>query len=983
MIITDHKENGHNLLKLRVSFIDDLKKGWYTDAILFKQGGEMLKKGWKRSVTLVLAVTFLMTSVVMSPLAAHAAQESEAQVQEENAEVVQSNQTGNEANNQSSLNGQNDQIDQGEEANNVDSNAANNPDAEANTSEESSEAETTGGESSESDVVDDVELEESQIAAEGSMELESISLYSNANARLLSSAAMFSARANNSNMGLAPGIAFYKYEINYNKYTDYNNVEYIVIHDTGNPKPGADAMAHYQFFAGGNREASAHYFVDDKQVVQIIDDSEGSWHCGIKYKTPATPISNHNSLGIEMCINPDGNYNKAMTNTIDLAAYLLWKYNLDIDHLVRHYDAGTKVCPLTMADNNWARWWEFKAAVKAKLGTYNGQFSGEESGSTTWYNNPIQGSSTMSADTMVAFLMKNNTGITKAYAQQVANAYLTIGSYYGIRGDIAFFQAMLETGYLKYGGEANASYYNFCGLKNGDGTDYATFNSPEEGIEAHIQHLYSYASKNEIPSGRKLLDPRFKYPVRGSVTKWEGLGGKWAVPGYDPKQYSSLEDARNHHDSYGEIIVRLYVTAGGSGVQADGSSGYWDDPVYTGPAAGLRNELQLGSTGSDVKEVQGYLKTIGYSYVAVTGTFDANTQRAVKDIQTKNKLTSDGVVGTDTWTVIINTYVECVTGGSVTPSEPTNPSNPSDPSTTHATISYGSTGSDVLEMQKLLNKLGYGLDEDGIFGRDTETAVKKFQSANGIGADGVVGPKTWAALIKMSESGSTNPGTSTTRPQIQKGSTGEAVKELQQILSRLGYSVGADGIFGNTTEAMVKRFQAANGIGADGIVGPKTWNVLTSGNANGNTTTNPGTSTTRPQIQKGSSGEAVKELQQILSRLGYPVGADGIFGNTTETMVKRFQAANGIGADGIVGPKTWNVLTSSNANGNTTTRATLRNGSTGADVKVLQQLLVQHGYQIGIDGIFGSGTEAAVKRFQAANGIGADGIVGPKTWAAL
>ena len=182
----------------------------------------------------------------------------------------------------------------------------------------------------------------------------------------------------------------------------------------------------------------------------------------------------------------------------------------------------------------------------------------------------------------------------------------------------------------------------------------------------------------------------------------------------------------------------------------------------------------------------------------------------------------------------------------------------------------------------------------------------------------------------------------------------------------------------------MKRFQAANGIGADGVVGPKTWAALTSGNANGNTSTNPGTSTSKPQIQRGSTGDAVKELQQHLSRLGYPVGADGIFGSTTETMVKRFQAANGIGADGIVGPKTWAALTGGNANGNTTTtRATVKIGSTGDDVKALQQLLVKHGYQVGIDGIFGSSTEAAVKRFQAANGIGADGIVGPKTWAAL
>lgn len=59
-----------------------------------------------------------------------------------------------------------------------------------------------------------------------------------------------------------------------------NKVQYLVIHDTGNPGVGANALNHYKFFGGKNRNASAHYFVDDKMIVQIIGDSFSSWHCG-------------------------------------------------------------------------------------------------------------------------------------------------------------------------------------------------------------------------------------------------------------------------------------------------------------------------------------------------------------------------------------------------------------------------------------------------------------------------------------------------------------------------------------------------------------------------------------------------------------------------------------------------------------------------------------------------------------------------------
>ncbi len=63
--------------------------------------------------------------------------------------------------------------------------------------------------------------------------------------------------------------------------------------------------------------------------------------------------------------------------------------------------------------------------------------------------------------------------------------------------------------------------------------------------------------------------------------------------------------------------------------------------------------------------------------------------------------------------------------------------------------------------------------------------------------------------------------------------------------------------------------------------------------------------------------------------------------------------------------------------------STIKRGSTGSDVEECQELLNRHGYITSVDGVFGAGTESSVKQFQSANGLTADGVVGPDTWAAL
>ncbi|MCD2347174.1 N-acetylmuramoyl-L-alanine amidase [Clostridium guangxiense] len=150
-------------------------------------------------------------------------------------------------------------------------------------------------------------------------------------------------------------------------YSSGNDIKYIVVHDTANMDRGADAEAHYRYFNGGDRQSSAHYFVDDKEIVQLIEDYNASWHCGDgggRYG-----ITNHNSIGVEICVNCDCNYEKSVSNAVDLVKFLMGKYNVPIDKVVRHYDASRKMCPQSMSANNWQRWWSFKNRLSS--GTSN------------------------------------------------------------------------------------------------------------------------------------------------------------------------------------------------------------------------------------------------------------------------------------------------------------------------------------------------------------------------------------------------------------------------------------------------------------------------------------------------------------------------------------------------------------------------------------------------------------------------------------
>lgn len=129
----------------------------------------------------------------------------------------------------------------------------------------------------------------------------------------------------------------------------------IVIHWTANVGKGANAQAHYKYFNNAYRGASAHYFVDDKQTVQLIPDDEVAWHVGDNIRTSNLPLRakyvpkggnpNDYFIGIEMCVNQDSNHQTVINSTVQLVTSLMLKYNLTKDQIVRHYDITGKDCP--------------------------------------------------------------------------------------------------------------------------------------------------------------------------------------------------------------------------------------------------------------------------------------------------------------------------------------------------------------------------------------------------------------------------------------------------------------------------------------------------------------------------------------------------------------------------------------------------------------------------------------------------------------
>ncbi len=367
--------------------------------------------------------------------------------------------------------------------------------------------------------------------------------------------------------------------------------------------------------------------------------------------------------------------------------------------------------------------------------------------------------------------------------------------------------------------------------------------------------------------------------------------------------------------------------------------------------------IQRGNHGSQVSALQRDLASAGFYNGPVTGFYGELTQTSVSRFQQARGLRVDGIAGSSTLSALRGTSG----GGTVY---------------TGGVLQRGSRGAAVTQLQNRLRAAGFFNGPiTGYYGQLTQTAVSRFQQARGLRVDGVAGTSTLAALGGISGGGSSPPSSTTA---LRRGSRGAAVTQLQRQMRAVGvYSGPITGYYGGLTQTAVRSFQRSRGLTVNGIADARTLSAL-QGQApgNGNTTT--------VTLQSGSSGAAVTRLQTRLRDLGfYRGGVTGSYGPLTETAVRDFQRSRGLTVNGIAGPTTLSALQIAPSSGSRAITS-LQRGNRGPRVRSLQNRLIGLGYYRGPkDGVFGPGTEAALRRYQQDRGLVANGIADARTFASL
>ena len=341
-------------------------------------------------------------------------------------------------------------------------------------------------------------------------------------------------------------------------------------------------------------------------------------------------------------------------------------------------------------------------------------------------------------------------------------------------------------------------------------------------------------------------------------------------------------------------------------------------------------------------------------------------------------------------------------------------------------LSYGSEGRQVQLLQQALGSIKV----DGIFGPETEAAVRSFQSSHGLTVDGIVGPLTSAALRSAGAGSafaadvqSTIPGeTLASSAQTQTGSTQATAPEqpastvAAQASSTQAVTQSATGAGEAPATSDAQTDSSEETTGGTQTTGAQAQTAAVSDDSTPASTVSAPASTGSTPTPTPTPVSAVAQLQHDLH---LPV--DGDLGPETEGAIRRLQARHGLTVDGIVGPETWNAIGvhgeetltpppsaivkpaaaqpapqtaaaqttaaqpggaagTTDAAGTPDTPATpapaLLDG--GNPVARLQQAL-----KLPVDGEFGPETEAAVRRLQERHGLDVDGVVGPSTWSVI
>ena len=438
--------------------------------------------------------------------------------------------------------------------------------------------------------------------------------------------------------------------------------------------------------------------------------------------------------------------------------------------------------------------------------------------------------------------------------------------------------------------------------------------------------------------------------------------------------------------------------------------------------------LRQGDSGTAVFTLQRQLNRITKDYpflgkLTVDGVFGSRMAATVRAFQKQFNLTSDGVVGRQTWYKISYIYVSVKDLAELTSEGEVSSGTLSDGTWGGTVLRTGSTGSAVEQLQFWLNTLAQyessipSLTVDGVYGTGTANAVRAFQRKYGLTVDGVVGRATWTEVYDQFRSIQSDNGTPNAYPgtALREGSSGQNVRLVQFWLkiARTVYpslsNVTVDGRFGSATAAAVRRFQTYFGLTSDGVVGRTTWNKLYE--VYNDIANKLLSSSLRPGeypgvLRSGSSGTAVRELQFYLYLMSAyessipAIAIDGQFGASTEAAVRAYQRFAGLTVDGIVGRTTWNSLydkaSTLRASGPVVTLkrlpypgTPLTVGSSGSAVLYYSLLLQRIAYYFDsvenppLSDQYTDETAAATRSAQQLLGLEQTGIADADTWTAV
>ena len=451
----------------------------------------------------------------------------------------------------------------------------------------------------------------------------------------------------------------------YNVSNRGEKISYIVIHYLG---ATGTARNNIDYFSSGHRGASADFFVGHSgEIWQYNPNIEGqfSWHCGGGRQTMDGGTffgicKNSNSIGIEMCCRDMGNdiwkFEKETVDAcVELVKFLMEKYDIPAERVIRHYDVNGKWCPQVPGwippTGSEIKWLEFKRRIQEKNADQ------DEGGLTK-----ISGTAEATIEQMAADLTKANPDVPDSVIEMIP-LYISEGKTEGIRGDIAFAQSCLETGNFTFKGSAvTLDQNNFCGMGVAQtGMKGNSFTSPMLGIRAQIQHLKAYANTEALK--QKAVDPRFTYVVRGRAPYVEWLGIQ-----ENPKGYGWATGA-----GYGKNILRILQAILDTETGRECVSCRTDIPELT---AGENENIQQkqitgggymfepftvnkGSRGASTKLLQTMLAGNGYKgldekTLALDGIAGENTIYALKKYQADHGLAVDGICGPATWKSLID-----------------------------------------------------------------------------------------------------------------------------------------------------------------------------------------------------------------------------------------------------------------------------------------------------------------------------------------